>query len=46
MALNVLFENYNIKTADDLQSASKDLIGDSFKKVLKFKYFNSGIQDS
>ncbi len=35
MALNVLFDNYDIKTADDLQDALKDLLGDGIKKMLE-----------
>ncbi len=35
MALNILFENYGIKSADDLQDALKDLLGDEIKKMLE-----------
>ncbi len=35
MALNILFENYDIKSADDLQDALKDLLGDGIKKMLE-----------
>lgn len=35
MALNVLFDNYDIKTADDLQDALKDLLGGGIKKMLE-----------
>jgi len=35
MALNVRFESYDIKTADDLQGALKDLLGDGIKKMLE-----------
>ncbi len=35
MALNVLFDDYDIKTADDLQDALKDLLGDGIKKMLE-----------
>ncbi len=35
MALNVLFDNYDIKTAADLQDALKDLFGDGIKKMLE-----------
>jgi transposase-like protein len=35
MALNLLFENYDIKSTDDLQEALKDLLGDGIKKMLE-----------
>ncbi len=35
MSLNILFENYDIKSADDLQDTLKDLLGDGIKKMLE-----------
>ncbi len=35
MALNILFGNYDIQSADDLQDTLKDLLGDGIRKMLE-----------